>query len=40
MLELCYCTQVFSSCSEWGLLLVAAGKLLIAVTSLVMEQRL
>ena len=29
---------LFSSCSEWGLLLVAAGGLLIAVASLVVER--
>ena len=40
MLELCYGTRVVSSCSEWGLLLVAMGRLLIAMTSLVVEQRL
>ena len=30
----------FSSCGEWGYTLVAADKLLIAVTSLVVEQTL
>ena len=34
------CTQVFSSCGEWGLLFVAVCGLLIAVASLVAEQRL
>ena len=34
------CMQAFSSCSEWGLLLVAVRGLLIAVASLVAEHGL
>ena len=34
------CTQAFSSCGEWGLLLVVVRGLLIAVASLVAEHRL
>ena len=34
------CTQAFSSCSEWGLLFVAAHGLLTVVVSLVVEHRL
>ena len=34
------CTQAFSSCGEWGLLLVAVHRLLIVVASLVAEHRL
>ena len=34
------CTQAFSGCGEWGLLLVAVFGLLIAVASLVAEHRL
>ena len=34
-LGLCCCTRSFSSCGEWGLLLVAVRELLIAVASLV-----
>ena len=40
VLRLCCYTRSFSSCGEWGLLLVAARGLLIAVDSLVMEHRL
>ena len=32
------CRRAFSSCDEWGLLLVAVHRLLIAVASLVVEQ--
>ena len=31
------CTRAFSSCSEWGLLCIEVHRLLIAVTSLVVE---
>ena len=34
------CTRAFSSCGEWGLLIVAVRGLLIAVASLVAEHRL
>ena len=34
------CVWAFSSCSEWGLLLVALHRLLIEVASLVAEHRL
>ena len=34
------CARAFSSCGEWGLLLVAMCRLLIAVASLVAEHRL
>ena len=34
------CAQAFSSCSEWGLLLVAVRGLLIVVASLVVEHGL
>ena len=34
------CTRAFSSCGEWGLLLVAVHGLLIAVASLVVEDGL
>ena len=34
------CTQAFSSCGKWGLLLVAVHGLLIAVASLVAEHGL
>ena len=36
-LGLCCCTQVFSSCSERGLLFVVVHGLLIAVASLVVK---
>ena len=39
-LGLCYCAQAFSSCGKWGLLFVAAHRLLIAVASLVAEHGL
>ena len=39
-LGLCCCAQAFSSCGEWGLLLVAVRGLLIAVASLVAEHGL
>ena len=39
-LGLCCCTQAFSSCGEQGLLFVAVRGLLIAVASLVAENRL
>ena len=39
-LGLCCCARAFSSCSEQGLLLVAACGLLIAVASLVAEHGL
>ena len=39
-LGLCCCTRAFSSCGEWGLLLVAVRGLLIVVASLVAEHRL
>ena len=34
------CAQAFSSCGEWGLLLIAVHGLLIAVASLVVEHGL
>ena len=34
------CTQAFSSCSKWGLLVVEVHRLLIAVASPVAEHRL
>ena len=34
------CARAFSSCGEWGLLLVAVHRLLIAVASLVAEPEL
>ena len=34
------CAWAFSSCGEWGLLLVAVRRLLTAVASLVVEHRL
>ena len=34
------CARAFSSCSEWGLLFAAVRRLLIAVASLVAENRL
>ena len=40
MLGLFCCTRAFSSCGEQGLLLVAVHRLLIVVTSLVVERRL
>ena len=40
VLGLCYCAWVFSSCSEWVLLLAAVQGLLIAMFSLVTEHRL
>ena len=40
VLGLSCCTQAFSSCGEWGLLLVAVHRLLIAVASLVAEHGL
>ena len=39
-LGLCCCVRTFSSCSEWGLLLVAVHGHLIAVASLVAEHGL
>ena len=39
-LGLCCCVQAPSSCSEQGLLFIAARRLLIAVSSLVAEHRL
>ena len=39
-LGLCCCARAFPSCGEWGLLLVAACGLLIAVVSLVAEHGL
>ena len=39
-LGLCCCAGAFSSCGEWGLLLVVVCGLLIAVASLVAEHRL
>ena len=40
LLGLCCCAQAFSSCREWGLLLVAVRGLLVAVASLVVEHGL
>ena len=40
VLGLCCCAWAFSSCGEWGLLLVAVRRLLTAVASLVAEHRL
>ena len=37
---LCYCTQTFSSCGEWGLLSSVVHELLIMVASLVAGHRL
>ena len=37
VLGLCCCARSFSSCGEWGLLLIAVGGLLTAVASLVAE---
>ena len=34
------CTRAFSSCGEWGLLLVAVSGLLLAAASLAAEHRL
>ena len=34
------CAWAFSSCGEWGLLFIAVRRLLIAVTSLVVEHEL
>ena len=39
-LGLRYCTCVFSSCGEWGLLFIVVRGLLIVVASLVAEHRL
>ena len=40
VLGLCCCAWAFSSCSEWGLLFVAVGGLLIMVASLVADHGL
>ena len=40
VLGLGFCVRAFSSCSKWGLLLVAVHRLLITVASLVVEHRL
>ena len=40
MLDLHCCAQAFSSCGEWGLVLVAVCGLLLVVVSLVAEHRL
>ena len=40
VLGLCCCAWAFSSCGEWGLLLVVVRGLLTAVASLVAEQEL
>ena len=40
VLNLHWCTQAFSSCGDWGLLLVAVRGLLIEVASLVAEHGL
>lgn len=40
VLGLCYCVRAFSSCDEWGLLLVVLHVLLIVVASLVLKDRL
>ena len=40
VLSLCCCVRAFSSCGEWGLLLVAVHGLLITVASLVAEHGL
>ena len=40
LVSLCCCMWAFSSCGQWGLLLVAVPRLLIAVASLVAEHRL
>ena len=40
VLDLHWCAQAFSSCSDWGLLLVAVRGLLIEVASLVAEHGL
>ena len=37
---LCCCAPAFSSCGEWGLLLVVVRRLLIVVASLVAEHGL
>ena len=37
---LCFCEQAFSSCSKWGLLFAGVHRLLMVVTSLVVEHRL
>ena len=40
VLDLHCCAQAFSSCGEWGLVLVAVCGLLLVVVSLVAEHRL
>ena len=40
VLGLCCCTQAFSSCSKWGLLLLVMQGFLIVMASLVLEHRL
>ena len=40
VLDLHCCAQAFSSCSKWGLVLVAVCGLLLVVVSLVAEHRL
>ena len=37
MLDLRYCVGAFSSCCEWGLLFIVGHRLLVVVTSLVVE---
>jgi len=37
---LCCCMRAFSSCGEWGLLLIVVLRLLTAVASLAVEHRL